>query len=155
MSPFGAEMAAGGLRALSSLRADADSLYWLEARPDQGRTVLSRCVGPGGAVEEVTGEPFDVGSRVHEYGGGAYAARDGQIAFSHRIDGSVWLIRPGCVMPTCGSRRTGRACWQCARITGARASRRRPSCAYPVARGEDRAARRRIGRVRASLHRRI
>ncbi len=94
-SPFGIEMAAGGLRVLSSLRADAGMLYWLEGRPDQGRTVLCRCgPDPGSSIEDVTGDRFDVGSRVHEYGGGGYAVQDGRVAFSHRIDSSVWLIEP-------------------------------------------------------------
>ena len=32
-----------------------------------------------------------MGSRVHEYGGGAYGARDGRIVYSERSDDSVWL----------------------------------------------------------------
>ena len=95
-STFGIDMVAGGVRGLSTPRADADMLYWLEARPEQGRTVLCRCGVPGGAIEDVTDDRFDVGSRVHEYGGGAYAVQAGRIAFSHRIDGSIWLIEPGC-----------------------------------------------------------
>ncbi len=31
---------------------------------------------------------------MHEYGGGGYACSGGRIGFSHRTDGSVWLIEP-------------------------------------------------------------
>ncbi len=50
------------------------------------------CGWTAGGITDLTPPPFDVGSRVHEYGGGAYAARGDRVAFSHRPDGSVWLI---------------------------------------------------------------
>ncbi len=61
---------------------DGDTLYWLESRPDQGGRVdlLRRTVD--GTTEPVTSDPFNVRSRVHEYGGGAYAVRDGVVVFS-------------------------------------------------------------------------
>jgi len=77
------------------LRADGGDLYWLEGRPGEGgRTALCRLRGDGGR-HDVAGPGFDVGSRVHEYGGGAYAVADGQVAFSERRDGSLWLTGPG------------------------------------------------------------
>ena len=93
-SPFRLETVAGTLRGLSSLRADESTLYWLESRPDQGRTVLCRCEAGEVAAQDVTPDEFDIGSRVHEYGGGAYAVQDGRIAFSRRTDGAVWLLEP-------------------------------------------------------------
>ncbi len=104
-SPLDAALVAGRTVALSTLRADHAALYWLENRPSEaGRGVLCR-QDPAGVCRDVTAAPFDVGSRVHEYGGGAYAVRDGRIGFSHRPDGSVWLIepdappRPVCTVP--------------------------------------------------------
>ncbi|HXW71443.1 MAG TPA: S9 family peptidase [Methylocella sp.] len=77
---------------LGGLAADAGYLYWLEARPrEAGRTSLCRR-DPNGEIEDVTPPPINVGSRVHEYGGGAYAACEGTIIFSERSDGSVWLV---------------------------------------------------------------
>ena len=94
-SAVSAELVAARTIALSALRADAGALTWLESRPaEDGRGVL--CVrDPDGAVRVLTPTPFNVGSRVHEYGGGAYAVHRGRIGFSHRPDGSVWLIEPG------------------------------------------------------------
>ena len=76
---------------LSFVRADGESLYWLEGRPrERGRSVLMRY--RNGEIREVLPPHFDVRSRVHEYGGGAYAALGGLVVFSHFPDGTVWLV---------------------------------------------------------------
>ena len=93
-SAVSADLVAARTIALSALRADAGTLTWLENRPaEDGRGVL-RARDQDGTVRVLTPAPFNVGSRVHEYGGGAYAVHDGRIGFSHRPDGSVWLIEP-------------------------------------------------------------
>ena len=93
-SAVGAASVAGRTTGLSMLRADGTALLWLESRPaESGRVVL--CCQTEGRRHDLTPAPFDVGSRVHEYGGGAYVASGGRIGFSHRADNSVWLIEPG------------------------------------------------------------
>ncbi|MGI8568955.1 MAG: prolyl oligopeptidase family serine peptidase [Methylocella sp.] len=80
---------------LSGLSVDDQDLYWLEARPSEnGRTVLCRRRADG-EIEDLTPPPFNVASRVHEYGGGAYTVAAGVVVFSERADGSVWLIEAG------------------------------------------------------------
>jgi len=92
VSPVSVELMTEAAIGLSGLSADGDDLYWLEARPSEnGRTVLCRRRADD-AIEEVTPPPINVGSRVHEYGGGAYRAVHGIIVFSERSDGTVWLI---------------------------------------------------------------
>jgi dipeptidyl aminopeptidase/acylaminoacyl peptidase len=91
-SPVTVELMTGAAIGLSALAVDGSDLYWLESRPSEaGRTALCRR-GRDGIVSDVTPPPIDVGSRVHEYGGGAYAVAAGAIVFSERADGSVWLI---------------------------------------------------------------
>ena len=96
-SPVTVEQVAGQTVGLSGLAADGDALAWLELRPaERGRTVLVARSAEG-VVEDLTPAPFDVASRVHEYGGGAYAMQGGRVVFSDKSDGAVWLIEPGAV----------------------------------------------------------
>ena len=95
VSPVSVELMTKAAVGLGSLSVDWEDLYWLEARPSEnGRAVLCRRRADG-AIEELTPAPFNVGSRVHEYGGGAYAAAAGVVVFSERINGSVWRIEAG------------------------------------------------------------
>ena len=90
-SPLSAERIAEAGVGLSFVRADGKCLYWLEGRPrERGRSVLMRY--RKGEVREVLPAHFDVRSRVHEYGGGAYAAHGGRVVFSQFPGGRVWLL---------------------------------------------------------------
>ncbi|AQU87643.1 S9 family peptidase [Komagataeibacter nataicola] len=93
-SPVSAALVAGQTVSLSDVRVDGRDIYWIEGRPAEGgRRVLVRA--RAGQVADVTPAPFDVGTRVHEYGGGAYAVCQGRVALSNRRDGSVWLMEGG------------------------------------------------------------
>ncbi len=51
----------------------AGDIFWTERRPlERGRTTLMR-MSADGHVDELTPVPFNVRSRVHEYGGGAFS----------------------------------------------------------------------------------
>lgn len=70
---------------------DDGCVYWSESRPsEQGRLTLLRKRG-GGSAEELLPAPFSVRSRVHEYGGGAFAVADGVVIFCN--DGDQQLYR--------------------------------------------------------------
>lgn len=84
-----AELSAAGVR-FSGLALDGPDIYWVEGRPaERGRNVVVRRT-PDGAVADVTPAPYDVRSRVHEYGGGAYAVAHGRIWFSNFADGRLY-----------------------------------------------------------------
>ena len=92
VSPVTPERVAGATVSFSELAVDGDAVTWLELRPaERGRTALVRWA-PGDEARDVLPEDANVGSRVHEYGGGAYAARDGLIVYSERSDDSIRLI---------------------------------------------------------------
>ena len=95
-SPVTPDLITGGATiGFSELAVDADAVYWLESRPaEQGRRALVRWT-PGTPPADVLPLATDVVTRVHEYGGGAYAVRGGLIVYSERGDGSVWLAAPG------------------------------------------------------------
>jgi dipeptidyl aminopeptidase/acylaminoacyl peptidase len=95
ISPVSVELMTEAAIGLSGLSVDGQDLYWLEARPSEnGRTALCRRRADG-EIEDLTPPPFNVGSRVHEYGGGAYGVATRVVIFSERTDGSVWLIEAG------------------------------------------------------------
>lgn len=73
-------------------------VYWIESRPaEAGRSVLMRCplAGDSNTAEDVTPAPFNVRSRVHEYGGGAYTVADDTIYFVNFADQRLYRQSPG------------------------------------------------------------
>ena len=95
VSPVTTDLMTAAAISLGALTVDGDSLVLARRAPERGgRTVLCRR-GADGDIEELTPAPINVGSRVHEYGGGAFGVEDGVIVYSERKDGSIWIIEPG------------------------------------------------------------
>jgi len=93
-SPLTAEKLAAASMSLSSASAHAGRLYWIESRPDEGgRNVLVAL--PDGQPIEVTPPSFNVRTRVHEYGGRAYAQVGDRLVFSHYADQRLYVQRQG------------------------------------------------------------
>jgi dipeptidyl aminopeptidase/acylaminoacyl peptidase len=89
ISPIDAATVAAGAAPIAQAVPDADDVYWLAGRASEnGRTTLLRlrC----GEVHEVTPAPFNVRTRVHEYGGGAYLASNGAVWFSNFADNRLY-----------------------------------------------------------------
>ena len=89
-SPITAQVVASqGLR-LGYVAVDGDDIYWIEGRPAEGgRNALVRRAADG-TTADVTPAPFNVRSRVHEYGGGAYAVTGGTAYFSNFEDQRIY-----------------------------------------------------------------
>jgi dipeptidyl aminopeptidase/acylaminoacyl peptidase len=82
-SPITADLIVTGSLRLGELDLDGNTIYWSEGRPTEaGRSAIATCT-PDGKIRDITPMPFNVRTRVHEYGGGAYLAADGVIYFSH------------------------------------------------------------------------
>ena len=80
---------------LGGVTALGEDIYWLEARPEEkGRNVLVK-QSPDGTTEDVTPTPFNVRTRVHEYGGGAYLIAEDGIFFSNFSDSRVYFQPTG------------------------------------------------------------
>ncbi len=92
LSPLAAAtVAAAGLR-LGAVAVDGRDIYWLEGRPiEGGRNVLVRRTADG-TLEDVTPRDTNVRTRVHEYGGGAYAVADGSVFFVNFRDQRVYRV---------------------------------------------------------------
>ena len=98
-SPITVDMLTGQSIPLREPGADADAIYWLEGRPNEkGRSTLIRLQGD--TRTELTPAPFDVRSRVHEYGGGSWAAADGIVIFSNSTDNRLYKITANQPDPT-------------------------------------------------------
>ena len=71
--------------------------YWLERRPETGRTVLVRSLlASSDRPETLTPDELDVGSRVHEYGGGAYwVAENDAIFVVNQPDQRIYRLADG------------------------------------------------------------
>ena len=93
-SPISAAIVAAGASPLSQVALDGADVYWLAGRASEGgRTTLLRQRGQD--VVEMTPAPFNVRSRVHEYGGGALLVADGAIYFSNFADNRLYVASEG------------------------------------------------------------
>ena len=71
-SPLSAARVTAGALRLDQIQLDGDDVYWLEGRASEGgRNVIVKR-SPSGEIVDVTPPGFNVRTRVHEYGGGAY-----------------------------------------------------------------------------------
>lgn len=89
------ELVAGRTLSFSELRTAGNWIVWLESRPDeQGRSVIT-ARDPEGRIRDLIPPGYSVGTRVHEYGGGAWDVRlkNGapQVVFSDRKLGGLWF----------------------------------------------------------------
>jgi dipeptidyl aminopeptidase/acylaminoacyl peptidase len=70
-----------------------DQLLWLEQRPAEGgRTTLLLRRRPGEAPRDLTPGPWNLRSRVHEYGGGAWCLGGDTVVFVHDGDRRLWRL---------------------------------------------------------------
>src|SRR5262245_42118934 len=86
-SPITARTVAAGALRLSGVAIENDDVYWVEGRPHEGgRHVLVKRTADG-RITDVTPAGTNVRSRVHEYGGGAYAVSCGIVYYVEFADG--------------------------------------------------------------------
>ncbi|MGZ6363798.1 MAG: S9 family peptidase [Ktedonobacterales bacterium] len=94
-SPLTSDRIVSATVGLSSVQVDGDDIYWLESRPAEGGRVVLVRHSASGTIADVTPTPFNVRTRVHEYGGGAYTVKSGVVYFSHFADSHIYRLTPG------------------------------------------------------------
>ena len=102
-SPISARDVAEGARRIDDIAAAGDCVCWIERRPDEGGRNVLVCRRPDGATETLTPAGYDVRSRVHEYGGGAFcllAGAPSAHAFVNFQDQRVYLASASTGPPT-------------------------------------------------------
>ena len=94
-SPITASLITGTQVGLASPWLDGDALYWTESRPlEGGRATLLRRAADG-TIDELTPAPFNLRTRVHEYGGRAFAASDGVVVGVEFKDQRIYRLVQG------------------------------------------------------------
>jgi dipeptidyl aminopeptidase/acylaminoacyl peptidase len=85
-SPITSDLIVSGTIGLGQIAIDGEDVYWVETRPkEKGRYVVVK-LPPDGRTVEVTPNPFNARTRVHEYGGGGFTVGAGVIYFSNFAD---------------------------------------------------------------------
>lgn len=91
-SPITSDLIVKGTVPLVTVQFDGADLYWVEARPSEGgRNVVMRKTADGGRVEQLIETPFNVRTRVHEYGGGAFTVHEGILYYSNFSDNLLYV----------------------------------------------------------------
>ena len=101
-SPITSDMIVASSIGLGEIGLDGSDVYWLKSRPQEGgRSVLVRRAADG-AVADVTppapaggGPAFNLRTRVHEYGGGAYLISAGTVYFCNDADQRLYRQERG------------------------------------------------------------
>ena len=85
-SPITSEVIVSNSIRLGSIQLDGSDIYWNELRPtEKGRSLIVRRTADG-EITDVTPTDFNVRTRVHEYGGGAYWVEQSDIYFANFLD---------------------------------------------------------------------
>ena len=85
-SPITPELIVSESIRLGQIRLDGQNLYWVESRPKEGGRYAIVGQTPDGHCSSLTPQTFNVRTRVHEYGGGAYLVHQGTLYFSNFSD---------------------------------------------------------------------
>ncbi|MEZ4752531.1 MAG: hypothetical protein R3B54_18430 [Bdellovibrionota bacterium] len=94
-SPITAEAIVAESIGLGGIAVDGERLFWLEGRPQEGgRLVIVEHSATGENVDRLPA-PFNARTRVHEYGGGAYFAKNDQLYFSNFSDQRLYVLKNG------------------------------------------------------------
>ncbi len=126
-SPVTAEAVAAASPRIDGARFVGDEIWWGESVPSEGGRTTVRRRSRDGEVGQVLPAPWNAGSRVHEYGGGAWTASDdGILWFVEKSDQRVWKLAPGHdprpLTPAEGGMRFGGLVFQHGRLLAVRES---------------------------------
>ncbi len=84
---------------LGEVAVDGGDVWWSESRPGEGgRSALVRRSADG-AVADALPSPWNARTRVHEYGGAAWAVAGGTLWFTHFDDQRLYRLDPGSAGP--------------------------------------------------------
>ena len=92
-SPITSDLIVSKTINIGGIAIDNANIYWLEKRPqEKGRSVLVTYKSDRSSknIANITPSPLSVRTKVHEYGGGAYAVANNTIYFSNYGDSRIY-----------------------------------------------------------------
>lgn len=93
-SPITSDLIVAGTIGLGGVRLDGNQVYWSEQRPTEGGRNVIVCRSADGQIRDITPTPYNVRTRVHEYGGGSYLVHQGTVYFSNFADQRLYRQDP-------------------------------------------------------------
>jgi dipeptidyl aminopeptidase/acylaminoacyl peptidase len=98
-TPVTSELVVRAAARLGEVVVDGTDVWWAESRPSEGgRTVLVRRSADG-TTTDLLPPPWNARTRVHEYGGGAWAVAGGNVWFTDLADQRLYLLAAGSSEP--------------------------------------------------------
>ncbi|MGY1644501.1 prolyl oligopeptidase family serine peptidase [Geodermatophilus sp. SYSU D00703] len=94
-TPITSELVVRAAARLGEVAVDGTDVWWSESRPQEGgRSALVRRSADG-VVDDALPAPWNARTRVHEYGGGAWAVAGGTLWFTDFADQRLYRLDPG------------------------------------------------------------
>ena len=91
LSPITSDLIVADTIGISSSSWHQGALYWIESRPQEaGRNVLVKR-NKDGTERDINPAPYNIRTRVHEYGGGAWLLHQGALYFSNFADQQLYV----------------------------------------------------------------
>jgi dipeptidyl aminopeptidase/acylaminoacyl peptidase len=91
-APVSAQLVTRGAPSLNHVQSNGDLLFWVESRPwEAGRNVIM-CRSAEGSLRDLLPAGFSHHSRVHEYGGMAYAVTENWLYFVNGPDQCIYRV---------------------------------------------------------------
>ena len=91
LSPITSDLIVADTIGISSSSWHQGALYWIESRPQEaGRNVLVKR-NEDGSEKDINPAPYNIRTRVHEYGGGAWLLHQGALYFSNFADQQLYV----------------------------------------------------------------
>jgi len=94
-SPITARKLVDGAASPGEIALDGDHIWWAESRPSEGGRIQIVHRTPDGACNGLLSDGWSARTRVHEYGGGAWAVHDSTLVFANWSDQRLYRVADG------------------------------------------------------------
>lgn len=88
-------VSSGTIRFSGEIVIDDDNVYWVEMRPTEAGRHVVVCQSRDRRTLDITPTSYNVRTRVHEYGGGAFTVDNGIVYFSNFVNQRLYRQKPG------------------------------------------------------------